>query len=342
MTKATKTVTKPVAISDITFETDLQFRVSTDARHIKDLKSVWEADGKFAELPELMQCGDVYWIKDGTHRILAAKEAGAEKIRAEVTKVADKEEAMFLAMSVNTQHGQVAEVNDLKLAIRAIKDSESAHLYKKNPFTWDKKKLREVLKCTPRKLDEAVVDTASEMDLDRDWQIEKLHEEGKSARAIAKELEIPKSTVIRIVANMTTEVTQYPDDVKTGHPEETAQTSTEQVDENAQTRKTVHPEETSPVYPKGSTSLFDDVVTHEAQQDTEEEFDDLDVPPWEDEDDGCNIDGIIESLSRKEETKVIKPKAVACPEEDQIVAMYEALPAERQAKVFARLQAYTK
>lgn len=76
----TKQTTTTININDITFDRDLQFRTFTDAAHIADLKSVFEEDGKFRDLPEVMKLVEgettTYLIKDGTHRIMAVKSHG--------------------------------------------------------------------------------------------------------------------------------------------------------------------------------------------------------------------------------------------------------------------------
>ncbi len=201
MTKTTMTV----AIADITFERALQFRTYTDATHVADLASVWETDGKFQERPVLSRVVDEegnvkYYVKDGTHRILGAKEAGAEEIEVDVVEVEDFEGALFEAIDVNTRHGKAATVDDLKLIIRAVKESSRADDYKKSRFAWDKNKLRALLKCSPRKLSRAIVDTNAEFDLERDYEIQKLYEEGLSQVEISKKVECSRDTVQRVIA----------------------------------------------------------------------------------------------------------------------------------------------
>ncbi|WP_337162563.1 helix-turn-helix domain-containing protein [Vibrio parahaemolyticus] len=201
MTKTTMTV----AIADITFERALQFRTYTDATHVADLASVWETDGKFQERPVLSRVVDEegnvkYYVKDGTHRILGAKEAGAEEIEVDVVDVEDFEGALFEAIDVNTRHGKAATVDDLKLIIRAVKESSRADDYKKSRFAWDKNKLRALLKCSPRKLSRAIVDTNAEFDLERDYEIQKLYEEGLSQVEISKKVECSRDTVQRVIA----------------------------------------------------------------------------------------------------------------------------------------------
>ncbi|EKB1969666.1 helix-turn-helix domain-containing protein [Vibrio parahaemolyticus] len=201
MTKTTMTV----AIADITFERALQFRTYTDATHVADLASVWETDGKFQERPVLSRVVDEegnvkYYVKDGTHRILGAKEAGAEEIEVDVVEVEDFEGALFEAIDVNTRHGKAATVDDLKLIIRAVKDSSRVDEFKKSRFAWDKNKLRALLKCSPRKFERAIVDTNAEFDLERDYEIQKLYETGMSQVSIAKEVECSRRTVQNVIA----------------------------------------------------------------------------------------------------------------------------------------------
>ncbi|MCR9513271.1 ParB N-terminal domain-containing protein [Vibrio alginolyticus] len=201
MTKTTMTV----AIADITFERALQFRTYTDATHVADLASVWETDGKFQERPVLSRVVDEegnvkYYVKDGTHRILGAKEAGAEEIEVDVVDVEDFEGALFEAIDVNTRHGKAATVDDLKLIIRAVKDSSRVDEFKKSRFAWDKNKLRALLKCSPRKFERAIVDTNAEFDLERDYEIQKLYETGMSQVSIAKEVECSRRTVQNVIA----------------------------------------------------------------------------------------------------------------------------------------------
>lgn len=149
MTKTTITV----SIADITFDRAFQFRTFTDATHVADLASVWETDGKFKERPVLSRVVDeegnvTYFVKDGTHRILGAKEAGATEIEVDVVDVESKEAALFEAIDVNAQHGKATTVDDLKLIIRAVKESSRVNEFKKSRFAWDKNKLRALLKCS--------------------------------------------------------------------------------------------------------------------------------------------------------------------------------------------------
>lgn len=201
MTKTTITV----SIADITFDRAFQFRTFTDATHVADLASVWETDGKFKERPVLSRVVDeegnvTYFVKDGTHRILGAKEAGATEIEVDVVDVESKEAALFEAIDVNAQHGKATTVDDLKLIIRAVKESSRVNEFKKSRFAWDKNKLRALLKCSPRKFERAVVDTNAEFDLERDYEIQRLYEAGETNAAIARAVECSRDTVIRIIA----------------------------------------------------------------------------------------------------------------------------------------------
>ncbi|EIJ2375754.1 hypothetical protein EGL67_17305 [Vibrio parahaemolyticus] len=310
MTKTTMTV----AIADITFERALQFRTYTDATHVADLASVWETDGKFQERPVLSRVVDEegnvkYYVKDGTHRILGAKEAGAEEIEVDVVDVEDFEGALFEAIDVNTRHGKAATVDDLKLIIRAVKDSSRVDEFKKSRFAWDKNKLRALLKCSPRKFERAIVDTNAEFDLERDYEIQKLHEAGESNSAIARITECPRTTVIRVIAAY--------EESKTVHSSQMANLDTPNEDLEDQ------PATFSQMAEK-STPWDDDVI---------ELTDDYDF-----EDDVAeDVDNLISSLCRQEELNVVKHTATPKVDIDQWAAMFFSMSSEEQTKALAAI-----
>ncbi|EOX4828891.1 ParB N-terminal domain-containing protein [Vibrio alginolyticus] len=310
MTKTTMTV----AIADITFERALQFRTYTDATHVADLASVWETDGKFQERPVLSRVVDEegnvkYYVKDGTHRILGAKEAGAEEIEVDVVDVEDFEGALFEAIDVNTRHGKAATVDDLKLIIRAVKDSSRVDEFKKSRFAWDKNKLRALLKCSPRKFERAIVDTNAEFDLERDYEIQKLHEAGESNSAIARITECPRTTVIRVIAAY--------EESKTVHSSQMANLDTPNEDLEDQ------PATFSQMAEK-STPWDDDVI---------ELTDDYDF-----EDDVAeDVDNLISSLCRQEELNVVKHTATPKVDIEQWAAMFFSMSSEEQTKALAAI-----
>ncbi len=310
MTKTTMTV----AIADITFERALQFRTYTDATHVADLASVWETDGKFQERPVLSRVVDEegnvkYYVKDGTHRILGAKEAGAEEIEVDVVEVEDFEGALFEAIDVNTRHGKAATVDDLKLIIRAVKESSRADDYKKSRFAWDKNKLRALLKCSPRKLSRAIVDTNAEFDLERDYEIQKLYEEGLSQVEISKKVECSRDTVQRVIAAYEeTKAADFDQMAKNSTPNEDLEDQPADFDQMAQ----------------NGTPWDDDVI---------ELTDDYDF-----EDDVAeDVDNLISSLCRQEELNVVKHTATPKVDIDQWAAMFFSMSSEEQTKALAAI-----
>ncbi|ELA7187256.1 helix-turn-helix domain-containing protein [Vibrio alginolyticus] len=330
MTKTTMTV----AIADITFERALQFRTYTDATHVADLASVWETDGKFQERPVLSRVVDEegnvkYYVKDGTHRILGAKEAGAEEIEVDVVEVEDFEGALFEAIDVNTRHGKAATVDDLKLIIRAVKDSSRVDEFKKSRFAWDKNKLRALLKCSPRKFERAIVDTNAEFDLERDYEIQKLYETGMSQVSIAKEVECSRRTVQNVIAayeeNKAATFSQMaemstPEDELGGQPVHSSQmanldTPNEDLEDQPATFSQMA---------EKSTPWDDDVI---------ELTDDYDF-----EDDVAeDVDNLISSLCRQEELNVVKHTATPKVDIEQWAAMFFSMSSEEQTKALAAI-----
>ena len=317
--------TTTISIEDIKFDRDLQFRTYTDAVHIADLKSVWEQDGKFKDLPVITRVVDAesgeitYYIKDGTHRILAAKDAGATEIEVLVKDVESREDAMFEAMDVNTQHGKQLSTDDIKLMLRAIKNSTRADEFKKNPFQWDNKALKAFLKCSMRKIEEAVSDTAAEMKLDRDLQIEGLYDEGLSQRAIAEKLGLSKTTVQNVIA----EVVENRKSAETDHLDELGEESLNssallsnesiEVVENRKSAETDHTDDCP-------FDLDDDI----------QEL--LDEDDEDDEDEVSNINDLVAGLCRKEELKVVKPSATPKVDIEGWAAIFHSMCAEDQIK----------
>ena len=330
MTKTTMTV----AIADITFERALQFRTYTDATHVADLASVWETDGKFQERPVLSRVVDEegnvkYYVKDGTHRILGAKEAGAEEIEVDVVEVEDFEGALFEAIDVNTRHGKAATVDDLKLIIRAVKESSRADDYKKSRFAWDKNKLRALLKCSPRKLSRAIVDTNAEFDLERDYEIQKLYEEGLSQVEISKKVECSRDTVQRVIAAY--------EETKAADFDHVAQIGT--------------PEDELGGQPVHSSQMANLDTPNEEQEDQPADFDHVAQigTPWDDdvieltddydfEDDVADdVDNLISSLCRQEELNVVKHTATPQVDIEQWAAMFFSMSSEEQTKALAAI-----
>ncbi|EPJ1916721.1 hypothetical protein ACTE7B_001317 [Vibrio parahaemolyticus] len=322
MTKTTITV----SIADITFDRAFQFRTFTDATHVADLASVWETDGKFKERPVLSRVVDeegnaTYFVKDGTHRILGAKEAGATEIEVDVVDVESKEAALFEAIDVNAQHGKATTVDDLKLIIRAVKESSRVNEFKKSRFAWDKNKLRALLKCSPRKFERAVVDTNAEFDLERDYEIQKLYEAGLSQVNIAKEVECSRYTVQQVIASY--------EENKAADFSQMANSST--------------PSDELGGLPVHSSQMAD--------LDTSEEPADFSQmanssTPWSDEDDvvelgedydfgdnvGTDIDSLINSLCRQEELNVVKSDVTPEVDLEQWAAQFLSMSAEQQTK----------
>ncbi|MCC4216131.1 ParB N-terminal domain-containing protein [Vibrio parahaemolyticus] len=322
MTKTTITV----SIADITFDRAFQFRTFTDATHVADLASVWETDGKFKERPVLSRVVDeegnvTYFVKDGTHRILGAKDAGATEIEVDVVDVESKEAALFEAIDVNAQHGKATTVDDLKLIIRAVKESSRVNEFKKSRFAWDKNKLRALLKCSPRKFERAVVDTNAEFDLERDYEIQKLYEAGLSQVNIAKEVECSRYTVQQVIASY--------EENKAADFSQMANSST-------------------PSDELGGLGVHSDQM---ADLDTPEEPADFSQmanssTPWSDEDDvvelgedydfgdnvGTDIDDLINSLCRQEELNVVKSDVTPEVDLEQWAAQFLSMSAEQQTK----------
>ncbi|EML0342173.1 hypothetical protein V9657_002575 [Vibrio vulnificus] len=307
MTKTTITV----SIADITFDRAFQFRTFTDATHVADLASVWETDGKFKERPVLSRVVDeegnvTYFVKDGTHRILGAKEAGATEIEVDVVDVESKEAALFEAIDVNAQHGKATTVDDLKLIIRAVKESSRVNEFKKSRFAWDKNKLRDLLKCSPRKFERAIVDTNAEFDLERDYEIQKLYEAGESNSAISRAVECSRDTVIRVIAAY--------EEAKTVDSSQMANFDT-QSDE------------------LGGLTVDSSQMANSST-------------PWSDEDDvvelgedydfgdnvGTDIDSLINSLCRQEELNVVKSDVTPEVDLEQWAAQFLSMSAEQQTK----------
>ncbi|EKZ9011083.1 MULTISPECIES: ParB N-terminal domain-containing protein [Vibrio harveyi group] len=310
MTKTTMTV----AIADITFERALQFRTYTDATHVADLASVWETDGKFQERPVLSRVVDEegnvkYYVKDGTHRILGAKEAGAEEIEVDVVDVEDFEGALFEAIDVNTRHGKAATVDDLKLIIRAVKDSSRVDEFKKSRFAWDKNKLRALLKCSPRKFERAIVDTNAEFDLERDYEIQKLYETGMSQVSIAKEVECSRRTVQNVIA---------------AYEENKAATFSQMAEMST-------PEDEL----GGQPADFDQMAQNGIPWDDDviELTDDYDF----EDDVADDVDNLISSLCRQEELNVVKHTATPKVDIDQWAAMFFSMSSEEQTKALAAI-----
>ncbi|EOE6053766.1 helix-turn-helix domain-containing protein [Vibrio cholerae] len=302
MTKTTITV----SIADITFDRAFQFRTFTDATHVADLASVWETDGKFKERPVLSRVVDeegnvTYFVKDGTHRILGAKEAGATEIEVDVVDVESKEAALFEAIDVNAQHGKATTVDDLKLIIRAVKESSRVNEFKKSRFAWDKNKLRALLKCSPRKFERAVVDTNAEFDLERDYEIQRLYEAGETNAAIARAVECSRDTVIRIIAayeeTKTVDFSQMAD----------FDTSEEPADFSQMADNNIPWSDGDDVVELGEDYDFGDSV-------------------------GTDIDDLINSLCRQEELNVVKSDVTPEVDLEQWAAQFFSMSAEQQTK----------
>ena len=267
---------------------------------------MWETDGKFKERPVLSRVVDeegnvTYFVKDGTHRILGAKEAGATEIEVDVVDVESKEAALFEAIDVNAQHGKATTVDDLKLIIRAVKESSRVNEFKKSRFAWDKNKLRALLKCSPRKFERAVVDTNAEFDLERDYEIQRLYEAGETNAAIARAVECSRDTVIRIIAayeeTKTVDFSQMVD----------FDTSEEPADFSQMADNSIPWSDGDDVVELGEDYDFGDSV-------------------------GTDIDDLINSLCRQEELNVVKSDVTPEVDLEQWAAQFFSMSAEQQTK----------
>ncbi|KAB0285440.1 hypothetical protein F2P58_23275 [Vibrio fortis] len=327
----TKTTIQTIAIADITFDRELQFRTYTDAAHVADLASVWEKDGVFEDMPQLTKVTDeegnvTYYIKDGTHRILGAKEAGATELDVEIEEAASKEEAMFAAMGVNTKHGKAATADDLKLALRAIKASSVASKFMKNAYAWDNAALLELLGCSQSTLTRAKKETTTEFETERDYLILEMHKDGKSGREIEKALGVNKAVVARVVK-------LFQEEQETEHEEEEEVTVFAHETKNGQSEVTSDHEESAEV-----TAFAHE--TKNGQQDEDCPFDLGDdvvvLGDFDDEDDedglGEETDALIDSLCRREESSVVKPNATPSANIDAFKEMFFAMTAEEQTK----------
>lgn len=98
----------------------LQVRAATDRGHVDDLAELFGEDNPSwpESLPAIVvfHDGQDYWCADGHHRLAAAVEAGCTEVLADVRR-GSKVDALYYALSANTEHGLKRTPADRKNAI---------------------------------------------------------------------------------------------------------------------------------------------------------------------------------------------------------------------------------
>ncbi|KAA1261599.1 Transcriptional regulator NovG [Rubripirellula obstinata] len=112
-------VQKSVLIDQIKFDPTTQCRDHTENSTVDEYATVWRDHGRRGSpfpVPVFFQEGDQFWVGDGWHRSLAAKQAGRTSIPAEV-RPGSRLDAIKHALGANQQHGLRRSQADKRKAI---------------------------------------------------------------------------------------------------------------------------------------------------------------------------------------------------------------------------------
>lgn len=185
-------VLKLISLKSVVVDSACQFRVAgLDPDYVVDLAQVYAVDDQaippivlFSEPPF-----DVFWLADGFHRHGAMLDAGIVEVVASVYR-GDRRAAMRYALQANTHHGKRRTLADAAFAYRhAVAEAlcEPA----------DVSAVAALLGISDRWAREITREVRDQLNAERDATIQRLAEEGKTQREIAKQLGVSQMTVSR-------------------------------------------------------------------------------------------------------------------------------------------------
>lgn len=119
--------TRRIPLVELRRDGGTQVRAEMNAATVEDYAAAL-ADGKVFPPVTAFYDGEVYWLADGFHRVLAHEKAGLVDVAAEV-RTGSKRDALLFAVGANATHGLARSNRDKRRAVEILlKDEEWAGL----------------------------------------------------------------------------------------------------------------------------------------------------------------------------------------------------------------------
>ncbi|ASP48215.1 helix-turn-helix domain-containing protein [Cognaticolwellia beringensis] len=206
-----------VLLNTINLQAPTQLRETKESQlHIEDLAYSYIDTGEFTELPWVgrINGGDVLVPIDGFHRLHAVEWLASDEYQAlpdapsvahldltqvevRITTFATMTEAIIAAAGVNSTHGMKRKNGDIGNAIKAILEVEPM-MFMHNPYKLNKDAIMAAVRCSTSHYSRETAQIRRNLEGQRDLDIQRMLEEGKSQRDIAGCTGCTQSTVARI------------------------------------------------------------------------------------------------------------------------------------------------
>ncbi|MBK1655363.1 ParB N-terminal domain-containing protein [Allochromatium vinosum] len=188
-------------ISALTIEPEIQQRARIDealiAEYAESIKE-WIDSAPIIVYSD----GQTRWIADGFQRTEAARRAGLYAVPA-IRIDGTRQDALRYALGANATHGRRRGREDLERAYRtAVREGFCRPT--------DTEAVASLLKCSARWASELTKEAREAAKVARDAEIQRLADEGKTQREIAKEVGVDAATVNRTVAKWKSSEMQHP------------------------------------------------------------------------------------------------------------------------------------
>tara|TARA_R110001592_G_scaffold363326_1_gene684132 strand:- start:1543 stop:2682 length:1140 start_codon:yes stop_codon:yes gene_type:complete len=223
-----------VLLNTINLQAPTQLRETKESQlHIEDLAYSYIDTGEFHKLPWVgrINGGEVLVPIDGFHRLHAVEWLASEEyqelpdapsvehldltqVEVRITTFATMAEAIIAAAGVNSTHGMKRKNGDIGSAIKAILEVEPM-MFMHSPYKLNKEAIMAAVKCSSSHYTRETAQIRSNLSGQRDLDIYRMLEEGKSSRDIEGRTGCSKSTV----ANMAKELAQKDVPVESHHVE---------------------------------------------------------------------------------------------------------------------------
>ncbi|WP_411684784.1 ParB N-terminal domain-containing protein [Aeromonas caviae] len=182
--------TSALNIASIKRNAGTQFRTDMCSEQVEGLTDLIERGVQWKTPIQVARFDGVLFLTDGFHRVEAYEAAGYSEIPAgqyEVVECESMNDVILLAMRANAAHGKHNSTDDRVLMMNKLIQMDEAR-FMKNPFMVDTDEVMAALQITKKQARYAVDPKNAELKEKRNAAIMELHNEGKSARAIAQAL----------------------------------------------------------------------------------------------------------------------------------------------------------